>query len=82
MEIQQIVPSTEILFVHTSYTIGKFGKTKFFTPILIIWQYQQHMINRNGWATATEIEAAANLLYGSEKFCLPKFANCVWCVYK
>jgi hypothetical protein len=29
MEIQQIVPSTEILFVHTSYTIGKFGKTKF-----------------------------------------------------
>ena len=23
--------------------------------------YQQHMINRNGWATATEIEAAANL---------------------
>jgi hypothetical protein len=23
--------------------------------------YQQHMINRNGWATATEIQAAANL---------------------
>jgi hypothetical protein len=23
--------------------------------------YQQHMINRNGWVTATEIEAAANL---------------------
>ena len=27
MEIQQIVPSTEILFVHTSCTIVKFGKT-------------------------------------------------------
>jgi uncharacterized protein YqgQ len=24
--------------------------------------YQQHMINRNSWATATEIEAAANLM--------------------
>ena len=34
--IQQIIPSTEILFVHTSYIIGKFGKTTFFTPILII----------------------------------------------
>jgi len=61
MEIQQIVSSTEILFVHTSYS--KFGKTKFFTPILImtVELYQQHMINKNGWATATEIEAAANL---------------------
>ena len=28
--------NTEIIFVHTSYTIVKFGKTTFFTPILTI----------------------------------------------
>ena len=28
---------------------------------MIVELYPQHMVNRNGWATATEIEAAANL---------------------
>jgi hypothetical protein len=46
-----------------------------FSLFLLIWEdkifhshtnnmtvvYPQNMINRNGWATATEIEAAANL---------------------
>ena len=78
MEIQQIVPSTEILFVHTSYTIDKFGKTKLFTPILImtVELYQQHMINRNGWAMATEIEAAANLFGLNINIWLQQSSHC------
>ena len=31
------------------------------TNTMTVELYPQHMINRNGWATATEIEAAANL---------------------
>ena len=38
--------------------------------------YQQHMINRNGWATATEIEAAANLFGLNINIWLQQSSHC------
>ena len=38
--------------------------------------YQQHMINRNGWATATEIQAAANLFGLNINIWLQQSSHC------
>jgi hypothetical protein len=38
--------------------------------------YQQHMINRNGWATVTEIEAAANLFGVNINIWLQQSSHC------
>jgi hypothetical protein len=38
--------------------------------------YQQHMINRNSWATATEIETAANLFGLSINIWLQQSSHC------
>ena len=38
--------------------------------------YPQHMMNRNGWATATEIEAAANLFGLDINIWLQQFSHC------
>jgi hypothetical protein len=38
--------------------------------------YQQHMINRNGWPTATEIQAAANLFGLSIHILLQQYSRC------
>jgi hypothetical protein len=40
--------------------------------------YQQHMINRNSWATATEIEPAANLFDLNINIWLQ---GTIWCIF-
>lgn len=61
MEIQQIVSSTEIVFVHKIWQIWEDKIFHSHTNNMTVELYQQHMINRNGWAKVTEIETAANL---------------------
>jgi hypothetical protein len=43
--------------------------------------YQQHMINRNGWATATEIQAAANLFGLNINIWLQQSSHCTLSSY-
>ena len=43
--------------------------------------YQQHMINRNGWATATEIQVAANLFGLNINIWLQQSSHCTLCSF-
>ena len=43
--------------------------------------YQKHIINRNGWATATEIQAAANLFGLNINIWLQQSSHCTLCSF-
>ena len=77
MEIQQIVPSTEILFVR-SWQIWEENFFHSHTNNMTVELYQQHIINRNGWAMAMEIEAAANLFGLNINIWLQQSSHCTF----